>query len=217
MPKALHEKNSAKQQRKEPVTGRNNQGQQPWDSKRLRVSICQDCMSWCAKSVGPPPSHPTLGFWDPLSNLEHLNTIRSGDFLPITQDICWSKAQPKIPQGNLEPSKHLWVSSHTLLPFFKSTDELEPSGHFSSLPSGPVTLFLQHRGSSRRMSNPGRKIGKHVYTRYICSMVCKLCFIPESLCRHKAKPFFSGGKCHNSRDEEKDQPPSSALWNCVSK
>lgn len=73
------------------------------------------------------------------------------------------------PASNSKCSKHLWVRWWEILPVFSSTDEFEPSGHFSSLPSAHITFFLSAWKSCRRMLNLGTKIRKHVYTCYICS------------------------------------------------
>lgn len=78
------------------------------------------------------------------------------------------------PASNSECSKHLWVRRWEILPVFTSTDEFEPSGHFSSLPSAHITFFLSTWKSCRRMLNPGTKIRKHVYTCYICSRISSL-------------------------------------------
>lgn len=99
-------------------------------------------------------------------------------FQHTTKGICLSKALlcfgTAEPASDSECSKHLWVRRWEILPVFTSTDEFEPSGHFSSLPSAHITFFLSTLKSCRRMLNPGTKIRKHVYTCYICSRISSL-------------------------------------------
>lgn len=90
-PKTSYNKNSVKQGTEEPVTRKNNQWQQAQRHERSRASICKNGRGWWASSPTPPPAS-----WDALSNFKRLDTIRSGYFQHIPQDICSSKVELKI-------------------------------------------------------------------------------------------------------------------------
>lgn len=146
--------------------------QQPRDSNSPEPQFVMTVWTTCQK-VSPhllaPESFPNV-----LSCLD-IRRKRA-----CTHPICdprhlLQQSSSAEPASNAERSKHLWVRWRQILPVFTSTDEFEPSGHFSSLPSAHITFFflffLSTWKSCRRMLKPGNKIRKHVYTCYICSRI----------------------------------------------
>lgn len=151
--------------------------QQPRDSNSPEPQFVMTVWTTCQK-VSPhllaPESSPNV--------LSYLDIRRKR---ACTHPICdprhlLQQSSTAEPASNAEHSKHLWVRWQQILPVFTSTDEFEPSGHFSSLPSAHTTFFfLSTWKSCRRMLKPGNKIRKHVYTCYICSRISSFHFTTD--------------------------------------